>query len=117
MDIQRENGAREMGKREHALQLFCRHLLLFSSSAFGIARMREKLLHCSDSGRRIVVTRIGCTLKLPNNDKKKKKITKFAHSHKEINQIYQSIPNWIRQAHKSNHSCSTHNSFGLVEDS
>ena len=32
--------AREMGKREHALQLFCRHLLLFSSSAFGIAGMR-----------------------------------------------------------------------------
>jgi hypothetical protein len=35
-------GAREMGKREHALQLFCRHLLLFSSSAFGIAGMREE---------------------------------------------------------------------------
>ena len=47
MDIQRENGvrengAREMGKREHELQLFCRHLLLFSSSAFGIAGMREE---------------------------------------------------------------------------
>ena len=42
MDIQRENGAREMGKREHALQLFCRNLLLFSSSAFGIAGMREE---------------------------------------------------------------------------
>ena len=42
MDIQRENGAREMGKREHALQLFCRHLLLFSSLAFGIAAMREE---------------------------------------------------------------------------
>jgi hypothetical protein len=37
---------------------------------------------------------------LPNNDKKKKKITKFAHSHKEINQIYQSIPNLMREAHK-----------------
>jgi hypothetical protein len=60
MGIQRYIGAREMGKqekvlptwegmrwgfrgktglgeRDHALQLFCRHLLLFSSSAFGIA--------------------------------------------------------------------------------
>jgi hypothetical protein len=37
---------------------------------------------------------------LPNNDNKKKKITIFSHSHKEINQIYQSIPNWMRQAHK-----------------
>ena len=35
-------GAREMGKREHALQLFCRHLLLFSSSAFEIAGMWEE---------------------------------------------------------------------------
>jgi hypothetical protein len=34
--------AREMGKREHTLQLFCRNLLLFSSSAFGIAGMREE---------------------------------------------------------------------------
>jgi hypothetical protein len=42
MRIQRYNGAREMGKREHALQLFGRHLLLFSSSAFGIAGMREE---------------------------------------------------------------------------
>ncbi len=31
---------------------------------------------------------------------KRKKIEKFAHSHKEINQIYQSIPNLMRQAHK-----------------
>ena len=30
----------------------------------------------------------------------RKKITKFPHSHKEINQIYQSIHNWMRQAHK-----------------
>jgi hypothetical protein len=37
---------------------------------------------------------------LPNNNNKKKKITTFSHSHKEINQIYQSIPNWMRQAHK-----------------
>ena len=42
MDIQRENGAREMGKREHILQIFCRHLLLFSSTAFEIAGMREE---------------------------------------------------------------------------
>jgi hypothetical protein len=39
-------------------------------------------------------------LKLPNNDNKKKKITKNSHSHKEINQIYQSISNLMRQAHK-----------------
>ena len=37
---------------------------------------------------------------MPNNDTKKEKITKFSHSHKEINQIYQSIHNWMRQAHK-----------------
>jgi hypothetical protein len=37
---------------------------------------------------------------LPNKDNKKKKITKCSQSLKEINQIYQSIPNWMRQAHK-----------------
>jgi hypothetical protein len=57
----------------------------------------KKLQDCSDSGRRILVTQVP---KLPNNDTKKKKITKFSHSHKEINQIYQSIHNWMRQAHK-----------------
>ena len=30
------------GKREHTFHLFCRHLLLFSSSAFGIAGMWEE---------------------------------------------------------------------------
>ena len=35
-------GITGLGKREHALQLFCRHLLLFSSSAFGIAGIREE---------------------------------------------------------------------------
>jgi hypothetical protein len=52
---------------------------------------------------RILVTQVpklGYTKKLSNNDTKKKTITKFSHSHKEINQIYQSIPNWMRQAHK-----------------
>jgi len=34
-------GAREMGKWKHALQVFGRHLL-FSSSALGIAGMREE---------------------------------------------------------------------------
>ena len=46
MGIQRYNGRGKMGlgkrEQEHALQLFCRHLLLFSSSAFGIAEMREE---------------------------------------------------------------------------
>ena len=44
MGIQRYNGRGKtgLGKREHALQLFCRHLLLFSSSAFGIAGIREE---------------------------------------------------------------------------
>ncbi len=63
----------------------------------------KKLLDCSDSGRRILVTqvpRIGHALKLPKNDNKKKKITKNSHSHIEINQIYQSIHNLMRQAHK-----------------
>jgi hypothetical protein len=85
MGIQRYNGRGKTGlgkwgngEREHGLQLFCRHLLLFSSSAFGIAGMRKKLLDCSNIGRRILVTpKIGYTLKLPNNDIKKKKITKF----------------------------------------
>jgi hypothetical protein len=56
---------------------------------------------------------------LPKNDNKKKKIKKFSLSHKEINRIYQSIPNLMRQAHKemASHSCSTHNSFGLVDNS
>ncbi len=52
---------------------------------------------------RILVTqvpRIGHALKLPNNDNKKKKINKFSRSHIEINQIYQSIHNLMRQAHK-----------------
>ena len=43
----------------------------------------KKLLDCSDSGRRIVVTqvpRIGHALKLPNNDNKKKKLQNF-HNH------------------------------------
>ena len=35
--------------------------------------------------------KIGYAFKLPKNDNKKKKITKNSHSHKEINQIYQSI--------------------------
>ncbi len=46
MDIQMYNGKGKtgLGKREqeHALQLFCRHLLLFSSSTFGIAGIREE---------------------------------------------------------------------------
>ena len=44
MDIQRYNGRGKMGlgKRKHALKLFCRHLFIFSSSAFGIAGIREE---------------------------------------------------------------------------
>ncbi len=44
MDIQMYNGRGKtgLGKREHAFQLFCRHLLLFSSSTFGIAGIREE---------------------------------------------------------------------------
>jgi hypothetical protein len=38
--------------------------------------------------------------KLPAMPTKRKKITKFSQSHKEINQIYQSIHNLMRQAHK-----------------
>jgi hypothetical protein len=69
---------------------------------------------------RILVTqlpKIGYALKLPKNYKKKK-ITKNSHSHKEMNQTYQSIPNRMRQSpqrNESSHSCITHNSFGLVE--
>ena len=42
--IQRYNGRGKtgLGKWEHAIQLFCRYLHLFSSSAFGIAGMREE---------------------------------------------------------------------------
>jgi hypothetical protein len=90
-EIQRYNGRGKTGlgkgwpfrgktglwKREQ-LSLFWLHLL-FSSSAFGIAGMREEAagLQC---GRRILLTqvpRIGHALKLPNNDNKKKKIKKF----------------------------------------
>jgi hypothetical protein len=48
---------------------------------------------------------------------KRKKIEKFAHLHKEINQIYQSIPNLMRQAHKEMNpaTAAALNSFGLVE--
>ena len=99
MGIQSYNG---VGKWEHALQLF------FDISFFLILwrlalECGKKLLDCSDSGRRILVTqvpKIGYALKLPNNDNKKKIVKKFSHSHKEINQIYQSIHNLMRQAHK-----------------
>jgi hypothetical protein len=47
MGIQRYNGRGKMGLGKWGngsmhFQLFCRHLLLFSSSAFGIAGMREE---------------------------------------------------------------------------
>jgi hypothetical protein len=52
---------------------------------------------------RIIVTQvpeIGNALKLPNNENKKKKITKFSLSHKEISKTYLSIHNLMRQANK-----------------
>jgi hypothetical protein len=46
------------------------------------------------------LNKIGYALKLPKNANKKKKITKNSHSHKEINQIYQSIHTAWGKAHK-----------------
>jgi hypothetical protein len=104
MDIQRENGVRETGA--------CTSTFLSTSPSlffFGVWHSWNPgrscwtaVTACSDSGRRILVTQVptGYAFKLPNNDNKKKKITKFSHSHKEINRIYQSIPNLMRQANK-----------------
>ena len=83
MDIQRENGAREMGKREHALQLFCRHLLLFSSSAFGIAGMWEEaagLQRPSDEDSCNLSSKDRHASKLPTMTTKRKNLQNF-HNH------------------------------------
>ena len=106
--------AREMGKREHALQLFCRHLLLFSSSAFGIAGMREEAAGLQWHWDEDEVIHHSCLTMTT-----KRKIKKFSQSHEEINQIYQSpqLAEASPQRNESSHRCSNHNSFGLVEDS
>ena len=52
---------------------------------------------------RILVTqlpKIGYALKLPNNDKKKKKSLNFHIHIKKKNQIYQSFHNLMRQTHQ-----------------
>ena len=116
LGIQRYNGRGETGLGKWGNGNI--HFNFFVDISFLLRRLVQlqcgkKLLDCSNSGRRILVTqvpKIGYAFKLPNSDNKKKKISKVSHSHKETNKIYLSMHNCMRQSPQTNESsdnCST----------